>query len=88
MLSSMRTNRLDLKSSVTGMGKSTTQIFHFKNNCKLTYEGVLPETIREGEMLKIMCKDGRMLIINKKNLLLTEVFSEQDSDTTTSAGKN
>jgi hypothetical protein len=68
----------NLKSTVNKMGKSVTQVFHFEGNEKLTYEGLLPETIKEGEMTKIMCRDGRMLLINRKKLLLVEVFDEKD----------
>ena len=68
----------NLKSTVNKMGKSVTQVFHFIGNEKLTYEGILPETIKGGEFTKILCKDGRMLLINRKNLLLTEVFSEDE----------
>jgi hypothetical protein len=34
--------------------------------------------MKEGEMLKLKLKDGRMLIINKSNLLMTEVFAEKE----------
>ena len=71
-------SNLDLKSTVNKMGKSVTQVFHFEGNEKLTYEGLLPATIKEGEFTKIMCKDGRMLLINRKKLLLVEIFKDND----------
>lgn len=67
----------NLLSTVNGMGKYVTQVFHFIGNEKLTYSGIMPETIKEGEFTKVMCKDGRMLLINRKNLLLVEVFAEE-----------
>lgn len=68
----------NLLSTVNKMGKSVTQVFHFIGNEKMTFEGLIPETIKEGEFTKIMAKDGRMLLINRKNLLLVEVFSEEN----------
>jgi cytochrome c-type biogenesis protein CcmE len=68
---------MDLKSTVNKMGKQT-QVFHFEGNVKLTYEGLLPETLKEGKFTKIMCSDGRMLMINPDKLLLVEIFSEDE----------
>lgn len=64
-------------SSVYKVAKKTKQIFHFVGDCKRTFSGILTDEILEGEMLKLFLDDGRMLIINKKNLLMTEVFSEE-----------
>lgn len=67
---------MDLQSTVKQIGKTTTQVFHFVGNIKRTFTGIVTETIKEGEMLKVKTVDGRMLIINKANLLMTEVFTE------------
>lgn len=72
------TKQINLKSSVTALGKKTTQVFHAVSGVKATYSGILTESIKEGEMLKMMCEDGRMLIINKANLFFTEVFPENE----------
>lgn len=74
---------MNLKSTVNKMGKQT-QVFHFEGNVKLTYEGIMPETIKEGTFTKVMCEDGRMLMINANKLLLVEIFSDEDKTTTTS----
>jgi len=68
---------MNLKSSVHSIGEVTTQIFHFVGGEKRTFEGLITDSIKEGEMTKIKTDDGRMLIINKKNLLLTEVFKKE-----------
>jgi len=63
-------------SSVYRVAKKTKQIFHFVGNVKRTFSNILTDEILEGEMLKLFLEDGRMLVINKKNLLMTEIFSE------------
>jgi predicted transcriptional regulator len=77
MIATIPEKAIDLKSTVNNMGKYVTQVFHFIGNEKMTYNGIMPETIKEGEFTKVMCKDGRMLLINRKNLLLVEVFNEK-----------
>jgi len=64
-------------SSVYRIAKRTKQIFHFVGDVKRTFSGIMTDEILEGEMLKLFLEDGRMLIINKKNLLMTEVFSDE-----------
>jgi len=63
-------------SSVYMVAKKTKQIFHFKGNVKRTFSNIMTDEILEGEMLKLFLEDGRMLVINKNNLLMTEIFSE------------
>ena len=67
---------VNLRSTVNRIGKTVTQVFHFIGNEKLTYEGIVPETFKEGYFTKVKCTDGRMLLINPRNLLLVEVFNE------------
>lgn len=67
---------INLKSSINNISQTTTQIFHFVGGEKRTFHGIISSEIKEGEMLKLKLIDGRLLIINKKNLLMTEVFSE------------
>lgn len=70
---------MNLHSTVNKLGTTTTQIFHFRDNVKRTFHGIISSEIKEGEMLKLTLKDGRMLIINKANLLMSEVFNEIDN---------
>ena len=65
-----------LNSSVLRIGKTVTQIIHFVGGEKKTFTGVLSESIMQGQMTKFMCTDGKMVMINDKNVLCVEVFSE------------
>lgn len=70
---------IDTESTVKQIGKTTTQIFHFVGGEKRTFTRIISSQIKEGEMLKLWLVDGRMLIINKKNLLMTEVLPEREA---------
>ena len=67
----------NLKSTVNEQGKSVTQIIHFVNGVKRTYNGILAETIKQGQFTKMFCKDGTMLMINDNNVLCIEIFKEE-----------
>lgn len=67
---------MNLLSTINKLGKKTTQIIHFKGGEIRTFSGILSEDIKDGRFLKLTLEDGRMLIINWRNILLTEVFSE------------
>ena len=71
----MKTNLL---SSVRQQGRYVTQIIHFVNGIKKTLEGVDVESIRQGQMTKFKLKDGSYIMINDKNVLMIEVFKEDD----------
>ena len=72
----MKDNHINLQSSVNEMGKTTTQILHFVGDVKRTIPGVISSKIKEGEFVKLFLKDGRMILISKKNILMTEIFNE------------
>ena len=71
---------LDLNSSVGKKyfteAETITQIVHFKDGIKRTFNGVLPETLRQGQFTKFKLKDGSMIMINDDNVLCIEVFAE------------
>ncbi len=67
---------MNLKSSTNKLGRYTTQIIHGINGTKLTFNGIDTESIKQGQFTKMMTKDGRMLMINDKNVLAIEVFKE------------
>ena len=69
--------KLNLLSSVRQQGKYVTQIIHFVGGEKKTIEGVDVESIRQGQMTKFKLKDGSYVMINDKNVLMVEVFSEK-----------
>lgn len=67
---------MNLKSSTQKVGKYVSQIIHGVNGTKLTFNGIDTESIKQGQFTKMMTKDGRMLMINDKNVLAIEVFKE------------
>lgn len=69
---------VNLQSSIKEVGPTTTQIFHFVGNVKRTIHGIITASIKDGEMFKSRTKDGRMIMINRNNLLMTEVFNEDE----------
>tara|TARA_B100000131_G_C18014321_1_gene571844 strand:- start:129 stop:341 length:213 start_codon:yes stop_codon:yes gene_type:complete len=68
----------DLQSSLKKQGKYVTQIIHFKDGIKRTFEGVSTTSIKQGQMTKLELKDGRYVLINDTNVLCIEVFSEDE----------
>jgi hypothetical protein len=71
---------MNLHSSVNKIGKTVTEIFHFVGGTKLTFDGILPETIKQGELTKMMRTNGSMLMINQENVVAIEVFAGEDGD--------
>jgi len=71
----MKTNLL---SSVRQQGKYVTQIIHFVGGIKKTIEGVDVDSIRQGQMTKFKLKDGSYVMINDENVLMVEVFAEEE----------
>ena len=67
----------DLQSSLKKKGKYVTQIIHFKDGIKRTFEGVSTNSIKQGQMTKLELKDGRYVLVNDDNVLCIEVFSEE-----------
>jgi hypothetical protein len=67
---------VDLQSSVKSQGKYTTQIIHFIHGEKRTFENIESEYIKQGQFTKLITKDGRMILINDKNVLCIEVFPQ------------
>jgi hypothetical protein len=74
----MRDNEPHLQSTTAQMGRYVTQIIHFKHGTKLTFAGIDTSTIKQGQMTKMKTRDGRMIMVNDKNVLLIEVFSEKE----------
>ena len=69
---------LDLKSSIKEQGEYVTQIIHFVGGEKRTYDGIKSDSIRQGQFTKFKCKNGAMVMINDANVLMIEVFPEDD----------
>ena len=77
-MSEYKSSESDLQSSVKQQGKYVTQIFHFVGGEKRTYDGIEVESIRQGQFTKFKCKNGAMVMINDKNVLMIEVFKDKE----------
>ena len=73
----MKTANVDLKSSIHEQGKYVTQIFHFVGGIKRTYDGIIVDSIRQGQFTKFKCKNGAVVMINDNNILMIETFKEE-----------
>jgi hypothetical protein len=71
-----KNNIISLKSTVEQVGNIVTQIIHFSNGNKRTFEGINTKTIKQGEFTKMRLEDGRMLLVNTKNVDCIEVFNK------------
>ena len=69
---------INLQSTVNEQGKYVTQIIHFIGGIKRTYNGIITESIKQGQFTKFTCKDGTMIVVNDNNVLCIEVFKEND----------
>lgn len=67
---------MDLQSSIKIQGEYVTQIIHFIGGEKRTFEGIKSTSVKQGQFTKLVTKDGRMILINDKNVLCVEIFQE------------
>ncbi len=67
---------MDLESTVKRQGKVVTQIIHFMNGEKRTFENIKTSTIKQGQFTKLETTEGRLIMINDKNVLCIEVFGQ------------
>lgn len=56
--------------------KYVTQVIHFIGGEKRTFHGIDSTSIKQGQFTKFKDKDNRVIMINDKNVLLIEIFSE------------
>ena len=68
----------DYNSYTKKQGKHVTQIIHFVNGEKKTICGIDTTTIVQGQFTKFYQKDGTLIMVNDKNVLMIEVFTESD----------
>lgn len=69
--------QINLKSSITAKGKYVSKILHFIGGEKRTFNGVDTASIKQGQFTKFETKDGRLVMVNDKNVLLIEVIKEK-----------
>jgi hypothetical protein len=67
---------MDLKSTVSERGEFVTQILHFVGGEKRTFHNVKSQTIKQGQFTKFETLDGRLVMVNDKNILCIEIINE------------
>jgi uncharacterized protein (AIM24 family) len=74
----LKSSNMDLQSSIKKQGKYVTQILHFVGGEKRTFNNIKSSEIKQGQFTKLTTSDGRMILINDKNVLCIEVFAENE----------
>jgi len=69
---------MNLLSSVTKQGRYITQVIHFIHGEKKTIFHIDSHSIIQGQFTKFKTRDGRLYMINDKNVLMIEVFGEKN----------
>ena len=69
---------IDLQSTTKDQGEVVTRIIHFTNGEKRTFENILTNSIKQGQFTKLTTLDGRLIMINDKNVLCIEVFKQDE----------
>ena len=72
----MENKKVDLLSLAEKIGETVTQIITATTGIKKTFRGVITKTIEQGQFTKFETKDGRLVMINDKNVFSIEVFKE------------
>tara|TARA_B100001093_G_scaffold457555_1_gene469353 strand:- start:2034 stop:2240 length:207 start_codon:yes stop_codon:yes gene_type:complete len=68
---------MNLHSTIEEQGTIVTQIIHFIGGEKRTFNGILSESIKQGQFTKFKTVDGTMICVNDKNVLCIEIFKEK-----------
>jgi len=74
----MTSSKLNLESTINKEGKTVTQIIHFEGGIKRTFDGILPETIKQGQFTKMRRTNGSLLVVNDDKVLCIEIFEENE----------
>ena len=72
------TTKTNLKSSITVKGRYVSQILHFINGEKRTFNNVDTHSLKQGQFTKFETKDGRLVMVNDKNILCIEIITEEN----------
>jgi hypothetical protein len=62
-----------LKSSIEREGEVVTEIITFSGGNKKTFEDIITSSIVQGEFTHFNLKDGRLILVNTKNVDFFEV---------------
>lgn len=63
-----------LKSSIENEGEIVTEIITFSRGNKKVFEEIITNTIKQGEFTHFNLKDGRLILINTRNVDFIEVL--------------
>lgn len=74
----LKNKMVSLKSSITAKGRYVSKILHFVGGEKRTFNGVDTDSIKQGQFTKFETKDGRLVMVNDKNILCIEIIKEND----------
>jgi len=69
---------MDLQSTIKLQGEVVTQIIHFINGEKRTFENIKTNSVKQGQFTKFTTLDGRLIMVNDKNVLCVEVFKQDE----------
>jgi len=67
---------MDLHSSIKSQGEVVTQIIHFMNGEKRTFENIITSSVKQGQFTKLETTDGRLVMINDEYVLCIEIFKQ------------
>jgi GNAT superfamily N-acetyltransferase len=70
---------VSLKSSIIAKGRYVSQILHFVGGEKRTFNNVDTHSIKQGQFTKFETKDGRLVMVNDKNVLCIEIITEENN---------
>ena len=67
---------IELQSTAKKQGNIVTQIIHFVNGEKRTFENIKTNSIKQGQFTKLETTDGHLIMVNDKNVLCIEIFKQ------------
>lgn len=70
---------VSLKSSIITKGRYVSQILHFVGGEKRTFNNVDTHSIKQGQFTKFETADGRLVMVNDKNVLCIEIITEENN---------
>ena len=70
---------VSLKSSIIQKGRYVSQILHFVGGEKRTFNNVDTHSIKQGQFTKFETADGRLVMVNDKNVLCIEIITEENN---------
>jgi hypothetical protein len=75
----LKNKMVSLKSSIIQKGRYVSQILHFVGGEKRTFNNVDTHSIKQGQFTKFETKDGRLVMVNDKNVLCIEIITEENN---------